>query len=222
MFLGAVDPLTNWFYRSVHNTRIERLWFDFTQGVGGKWKDFFIDLENHHGLDPDNPAHIWLLQYLFLAAINEDVADWAKTWNAHKIQLRGERDRSPLDMFIFGMVEDGPRGIAGLMQVDEEDDEDLDLAQYGVDWEGQDDPVLMAHFQANNPEDALPRGAFAPVTAPERLSGVAFDSPNSPLTDHQEETLAAMLGEAIDMSSRSMTIRRVIWQIGFDFCRDLA
>ncbi|KAJ7094476.1 hypothetical protein B0H15DRAFT_737069, partial [Mycena belliarum] len=36
--------------RSVHNTRIERLWLDWTQGVGLKWYDFFMSLEHNYGL----------------------------------------------------------------------------------------------------------------------------------------------------------------------------
>ncbi|KAJ7265822.1 hypothetical protein C8J57DRAFT_1069107, partial [Mycena rebaudengoi] len=39
-------------YRSVHNTRIERLWYDVTHGFGQKWKKFFTDLEVNHGLNP--------------------------------------------------------------------------------------------------------------------------------------------------------------------------
>ncbi|KAJ6613120.1 hypothetical protein B0H10DRAFT_1951784 [Mycena sp. CBHHK59/15] len=38
---------------SVHNTRIERLWYDVTHGFGHKWKKFFTDLEVYHGLNPD-------------------------------------------------------------------------------------------------------------------------------------------------------------------------
>jgi len=174
-------------------------------------------LECHHGLDPDNPAHIWLLQHLFLTPINEDVADWARSWNAHKIQLRGERNRSPLDMFMFGMVEDGPWGIANLIQEDDTDLDDVDLAQYGVDWEGQDDPVLMDHFYANNPQETR-GGAFEPVTTPDQLSGVAFDSPNSLLSQQQVATLSQKLVEVIDVTSQSMSIQRVIWQIAFGIC----
>lgn len=62
--------------RSVHNTRIERLWYDVTHGFGEKWKKFFYLLESHHGLNPLAPAHIWLLHHLFLAAINEDAQEW--------------------------------------------------------------------------------------------------------------------------------------------------
>ncbi|KAJ7488564.1 hypothetical protein B0H11DRAFT_2406659, partial [Mycena galericulata] len=44
----------NWIssIRSVHNTRIERLWYDVTHGFGKKWKVFFLDLETNHGLNP--------------------------------------------------------------------------------------------------------------------------------------------------------------------------
>ena len=65
------------FYSSVHNTRIERLWYDVTNGFGRKWKIFFMDLEAHHGLNPTIPEHIWLLHYLFLPAIQQDAQDWA-------------------------------------------------------------------------------------------------------------------------------------------------
>ncbi|KAJ7752190.1 hypothetical protein DFH07DRAFT_745091, partial [Mycena maculata] len=39
-------------HRSVHNTRIERLWYDVTHGFGKKWKVFFLDLETNHRLNP--------------------------------------------------------------------------------------------------------------------------------------------------------------------------
>ncbi|KAF7346893.1 hypothetical protein MVEN_01441500 [Mycena venus] len=42
--------------RSVHNTRIKRLWYDVTHGFGQKWKRFFMDLEVHHGLNPLLPC----------------------------------------------------------------------------------------------------------------------------------------------------------------------
>ena len=46
------------FPRSVHNSWIERIWYDVTEGFGGKWKDMFIDLEANYGLDINNAAHI--------------------------------------------------------------------------------------------------------------------------------------------------------------------
>jgi hypothetical protein len=103
--------------RSVHNVRIERLWVDFTQGVGRKWREFFEDLEMNDGLDLDLPAHIWLLHWLFLEAINTDISEWVDAWNHHKVSLQGEHDKSPRDMYIFGMLEHGPRGIQHLFNL---------------------------------------------------------------------------------------------------------
>ena len=59
--LPRLKFLQPFFNRSVHNSWIERIWYDVTEGFGGKWKDLFTDLEANEGLDVDNPAHIWLL-----------------------------------------------------------------------------------------------------------------------------------------------------------------
>jgi hypothetical protein len=64
--------------RSVHNTHIERLCYDLTNGFGQKWKNFFLDLEHNHSLDHTNLAHIWLLHVLFLDVINANTKLWAE------------------------------------------------------------------------------------------------------------------------------------------------
>ena len=71
--------------RSVHNIWIEPLWVDWTSGVGAKWKTFFQGLEIHHGLDSENPAHIWLLHHLFLHIINHEAMEWVNSWNSHVV-----------------------------------------------------------------------------------------------------------------------------------------
>ena len=68
-----------------------------------------MDLEAHHGLDPSQPAHIWLLHHLFLNSVDQDAQEWANAWNSHKLQMKGQRERSPCDMFSFGMLQEGPR-----------------------------------------------------------------------------------------------------------------
>ena len=134
--------------RSVHNTRIERLWFDVTCGFGGKWKVFFLDLEHSYGLNPDYPPHIWLVHHLFLHAINQDATEWAETWNAHLIHIRDEPRASPRELFLFGMVRHGPRGIA---PIGPQEDEVDDLSNYGVDWDVLADANLMRHHFEHNP-----------------------------------------------------------------------
>ena len=94
--------------RSVHNIHTECLWCNITQGFEAKWKRFFQDLELHNGLIVNRDAHIWLIHHLFLPAINSDAKEWADTWNNHLLSFHGEYQRSPADMYLFGMIQNGP------------------------------------------------------------------------------------------------------------------
>jgi len=102
---------SNTYNRSVHNVQIEKLWRDLTCGFSSKWKIFFQDLKLHAGLIPDYDSHIWLLHYLFLPAINHNTVEWANTWNSHSISIHHEHQRSSKDMFFFGMIQQGSRGL---------------------------------------------------------------------------------------------------------------
>lgn len=105
--------------RSVHNTRIERLWYDVTQGFSNKWKLFFFDLEDHHSLRPDNNDHIWLLHLLFHLAIEQDCQRWVSHWNNHKISTPGHSSApgtraTPSQMWLTSQLTDGMRGFEHL------------------------------------------------------------------------------------------------------------
>ncbi|KAF8835015.1 hypothetical protein BDN67DRAFT_913746 [Paxillus ammoniavirescens] len=167
--------------RSVHNIRIERLWRDLTSGIGKKWKTFFQQLEIHDGLDPNLDAHIWLLHHLFLDSIDDEVLQWAEAWNNHTMAIRGERQRSPRDMFFFGMLQNGLRGTALLA-----DDEDIgDVQAYGIDWEDYDNDTILAHHDTSNAmeADSVENPFF--THQPQHLSNVEVPSHNSPLTAAQ-------------------------------------
>ncbi|KAJ7042279.1 hypothetical protein C8F04DRAFT_1208163 [Mycena alexandri] len=193
--------------RSVHNTRIERLWYDITHGFGQKWKNFFHDLELNHGLNPRRPGNIWLLHHLFLQSINQDALEWAEAWNSHKLQIKGERKRSPRDMFVFSMVQDGPRGISHMVQpVDEPVD---DPTSYG-------ERHLMHHPLQENPQDWENKNPFH--AHPTQLSEVPCEPPNFPFTPEQVALLDETLRERVDLTSRSMLIRRLVWQEAFNIC----
>ena len=135
----------------MHNTRIERLWYDVTHGFGLKWKNFFLDLEAYCGLNPTIPSHIWLLHHLFLHRINEDAQEWAHSWNNHKLSLKGERRRTPHDIFFFSMIQDGPRGMQHLPTPPDVPLDDP--ATYGIGWDVADNTRLMTHLIENNPQD---------------------------------------------------------------------
>ncbi|KAJ7242125.1 hypothetical protein C8J57DRAFT_1084558 [Mycena rebaudengoi] len=166
---------------SVHNTRIERLWYDITHGFGQKWKNFFVDLEVNHGLNPLIPSHIWLLHHLFLDHINSDAQEWAEAWNSHNIHIRGERERSPRDMFLFSMVQDGPRGIQHLTEPVSDEVEDPNT--YGIDWDEADNSQMMDHLLGENPHEWEDNNPFS--AAPGTLSHVPCDPPNCPFTPEQ-------------------------------------
>ncbi|KAJ7681447.1 hypothetical protein B0H17DRAFT_1230753 [Mycena rosella] len=186
--------------RSVHNTRIERMWYDVTHGFGQKWKQFFTDLEVQHGLNPQIPAHIWLLHHLFLHHINNDAQEWADAWNSHTLNIRGERNRSPRDMFLFSMLQDGPRGIEHRTQPLDEHVDNPEI--YGIDWDVADDTTLMSHLLEENPQEWEERDPFAPGL--DTLSHVPCDAPNCPLTPEQVAVLDERLAAIVDVRTRSM------------------
>jgi hypothetical protein len=197
--------------RSVHNTRIERLWYDMTEGFGRKWKELFYELEDHHGLNALSPSHIWLLQTLFLPAINEDALAWAEVWNSHKIQLDGERRKSPRQLFMVHSITDGVRGLRPPC---DEGPEDYTL--YGVDWEAVDDPRLRAYRQENGGGDEETDTLSA---RPEWINAVACEPPNSPLTDVQFREFMEELTAAVDVSSNDTSVRRLIWANALELLR---
>jgi hypothetical protein len=194
--------------RSVHNIRIERLWRDLTCAFGAKWKLFFQSLELHEGLDRDSDAHIWLLHHLFLGAINEDALEWAEAWNNHKIGIRGERQRSPRDMFFFGMIQNGPRGIHPA-----DDDEIEDMQSYGIDWEDFDDDDILEHHRQANQTDNPDDNPFMPHR-PERLTRIDVTEPGCPFTEDQIIYLNSELNALPYIHSRTMDSYRLIWISG--------
>lgn len=117
--------------------RIERLWVDLTTTLGAKWAEFFQLLEVQYGLDPNNSNHLWLLHYLYLPESNAELDFFVETWNHHRIQIRGQPNRSPIDLFGFDMLVHGIRG-------DELLEEELEL--YGVDWEALGEDVPTTHI----------------------------------------------------------------------------
>ncbi|TFK79763.1 hypothetical protein K466DRAFT_505048 [Polyporus arcularius HHB13444] len=201
--------------RSVHNTRIERLWFDVTIGFGGKWKTFFLELEHYDGLDVDLPAHIWLIHHLFLHAINQDAQEWSAIWNAHGLHIRGEQTASPHELFLFGVAEHGARGLSHLVRPPPEEPIE-DIVNYGVDWEVLQDPILMRHHREHNRD--VGGAPPANTTVPSHLSEVTCDPPRCPLHVDVVSMLNQHLSHHFDLASRDMVLRRQLWRSALAFC----
>ena len=193
----------------VHNIRIERLWVDVTRGFGLKWYNFFMDLEFHCGLDPDLDEHIWLLHHLFLSSIDQDAVEWGESWNSHNIRFDHERDRSPRDMFFFGVLQNGLRGPGGGVHPIPEDVEDP--ATYGVDWEDLQNPALLNHHNQHNPHEIERLEEDRPSRRPQHLSLVEIPVFACPLTYDQAVVFDEGVAALPELLSRDMRDRRSLW-----------
>ncbi|KAJ6596544.1 hypothetical protein B0H10DRAFT_2327202 [Mycena sp. CBHHK59/15] len=193
--------------RSVHNVHIERLWCDVTRGFGRKWSNFFHSLELSCDLRPDLDAHIWLLHHLFLPAINQDAADWAKVWNEHKIRFDNERTRSPRDLFFFGMIQNG-----------------LHLDACGIDWEELHNEDIMGQHAEHNTDAQLDSDVLENPFYNEghhQLSHVDVQEPLCPFSAEDVALLDAQLAVNPHSQSRNMNSRRSVGIDALAFCRDL-
>ncbi|KAJ6551615.1 hypothetical protein B0H19DRAFT_950801 [Mycena capillaripes] len=181
--------------RSVHNVRIERLWVDITAQIGATWADVFVLLELHHGLNINNASHIWLLHYLFLNQINQQLQFFMGSWNQHQIHIRDGPNRSPADLFGFDMLVHGVRGIDPRVRVQEEPImSEAELEVHGVDWEALHDDALLESRQENNPADEGSTSWIGRTGPPAQLNEVTVDPPTGPFSPSEIEELETALG----------------------------
>jgi len=213
-------------YRSVHNIRIERLWVDFTAGVGAKWKAFFEELEIQVGLDSDLPSHIWLVHYLFLGALNQDIVDWANAWNNHKMRIPGHGTCSPAELRWFSMLESGAQGFVPGQAADfdpvEDNLMDDEIAEYGIDWDGYWDNHILNHHSGNNPPDPFSQNPFV-SHQPDNLNTVQVDESRCPFSPDELDRFVynlSLLPEAIRLS-RDMSQRKQLWILALSICRQI-
>ncbi|KAK0490172.1 hypothetical protein EDD18DRAFT_1080622 [Armillaria luteobubalina] len=103
--------------RSMHNTRVERMWRDTTVAFSNKWKGFFYVLEGSHLLNLLLNQHVWLLHFLFLGKIDGDCQKWANHWNNHKLSLHG-CSASPLQIWMESQLLHRARSLEHLMPDD--------------------------------------------------------------------------------------------------------
>ena len=85
----------------------------------------FMYLEDKCGLNINNDVYMFCLHYVFIPRINQSLEQWKRSWNCHKIRTEG--CHSPLQLYSRGMIECGYRGM---------EDANVNLNEYGVDWEG--------------------------------------------------------------------------------------
>jgi hypothetical protein len=162
-------------------------------------------LEGHHGLIADSAGHIWLLHHLFLNILNEELLEWAEHWNTHTMRLKHEGNKSPRQMFMMGLRE---------CLMDAEDEVGEDPEPFGIDHEALEDGALIDHMmdREDNPFENH---------VPDRFNEVRCEPPNCPLGPAEMQRLDATLAQEFDMATKSMEIRRIIWDRALGLCRAL-
>ncbi len=87
--------------RSVHNSRIERLWRDFFQGCAILFYNIFYYLEELQILDVHDEVHMFCLHYIYLPKINDSLQAFQQAWNNHPME--SERGLSPEQQWLQGL-----------------------------------------------------------------------------------------------------------------------
>jgi hypothetical protein len=136
----------------------------------------FMMLELHHGLNINNANHIWLLHYLFLNTINQQLAFFIGAWNQHCIQIRDGPNCSPADMFGFDMIVHGIRGSQLPATAAPMSEEELEV--FGVDWEGLQDDTILQSRESNNPTDEDSGSWLGRSGPPDNLNEVPVEPPS--------------------------------------------
>lgn len=108
--------------RSVHNTRIERLWREVNRVVTSHYSAIFKHMEHHGILDSTSELDMCVLHYVFLPRIARSLAEFTVQWNYHGIRTVGHS--SPLALWNYGMV-----------SMHANDDIVGGLHSYGIDYE---------------------------------------------------------------------------------------
>jgi hypothetical protein len=103
-----------------------------------------------------------------------------------------------------------------------EEEEIDDISEYGVDWEVNEDPELIAHHLENNPHERASNGdPFAPASTPANLSEVLCEPPGCPFTPTQLQLLDEQLDSSVDLFSRNMNVRRLVWVRALEIARGI-
>jgi hypothetical protein len=98
--------------RSVHNSRIERLWRDVYYAVIQTFYSLFYFLESEGYLDIDDDAHLFALHLVYLPVINNCLLQFKEAFNCHP--LRTEHNRSPCQLWTEGITDPARQHLTGV------------------------------------------------------------------------------------------------------------
>ena len=95
--------------QSVHNQRIERFWRDLFVGCTCVFYHLFYFMEEIGILQPLNEINLFCLHFVYKPYINYSIKLFIDAWSSHP--LRTARNRSPLQLWIEGMMMNAYSGL---------------------------------------------------------------------------------------------------------------
>lgn len=96
--------------RSVHNSRIERLWRDMFRGCTILYYNLFYLMEEDGVLDPDDMVDLFCLHYVYSKQINRSLRYFMNAWNRHPMET--EHGLSPEQLWVVGLSQYGGQTTA--------------------------------------------------------------------------------------------------------------
>ena len=100
---------------SAHNCRVERTQRDIYSGILCFFARTFAHLEDNGLLDPLNELHLFALHHTYIPRINRCLQEFKGQWENHPLSSEG--NRSPLQLYTSGMLENELSGYAGVESV---------------------------------------------------------------------------------------------------------
>ena len=115
-FMNQLDGSKRCFRgKSVHNTRIERLWRDVFTKVISKYQNLFYHMENHGILNVEDEKHLYALHTVFLPRIKQELMLWRDAHNQHPV--RTEKYRTPLQLWNESFITNSQSEYSAVVDV---------------------------------------------------------------------------------------------------------
>ncbi|XP_064622711.1 uncharacterized protein LOC135484933 [Lineus longissimus] len=182
--------------RSVHSTRIERIWLELWSNTINVFYDLFQEFEKDLILDPNCENQMFALHFVYLPRIRESVADFIGQWNHHKIRTE---NASPIQLFVQRSLE-----LQGSTHTGIRDIFNRDIGQA----EENPEDELNSDLSDESDGDAETRSRLTIVNVPDTVC---------PLTDEQLAELQAHVQPAlgINLSDQAQGIKKYFLVLDF-------